>query len=41
MNLEVKVRKIGNSLGIILPKAALSFLNIQEGDLITLNYQQN
>jgi putative addiction module antidote len=41
MNLEVRVRKIGNSLGIVLPKAALSFLNIQEGDLVTLNCQQD
>jgi putative addiction module antidote len=41
MNLEVKVRKIGNALGIVLPDAALSFLNIQEGDLVTLNCQQD
>jgi len=41
MNLGVKVRKIGNFLEIVFPKAALSFLNIQEGDLITLNYRQD
>jgi len=34
MVLDLKVRKVGNSLGIILPKEALAHLNIAEGDTI-------
>ena len=28
----LKVRKIGNSLGVILPRPALDELNVEEGD---------
>lgn len=31
---EIKLRKIGNSLGVILPKEALARLNVGEGDAL-------
>lgn len=31
MAMKTKVRKIGNSLGIVLPKEALQALNVEEG----------
>lgn len=34
MNIEAKVRKIGNSLGIVLPKEALQTMKVQEGDVL-------
>lgn len=36
MILELKVRKFGNSLGIVLPKEALNHLRVEEGDLLTV-----
>jgi putative addiction module antidote len=36
MILELKVRKIGNSLGIVLPKEALAHLKAEEGDMLTV-----
>ena len=36
MVLELKLRKVGNSVGLVLPKQALTRLNIQEGDTLTL-----
>lgn len=36
MVLELKLRKIGNSVGVVLPKEALARLNVQEGDTVTL-----
>jgi putative addiction module antidote len=36
MTLQLKLRKIGNSVGLVLPKEALAHLNAQEGDTITL-----
>ncbi len=36
MVLELKLRKIGNSVGLILPKEALAHLKVGEGDTITL-----
>ena len=41
MTLELKVRKVGNSLGIVLPKEALSRLNVEEGDTLTLSEAQD
>lgn len=41
MNIEVKVRKVGNSLGLVLPKEALSHLNVDEGDTVTLTEAQD
>lgn len=31
MTMKTKVRKIGNSLGIVLPKDALQAMNVEEG----------
>lgn len=36
MILELKVRKIGNSVGIVLPKEALAHLKVEEGDTLVL-----
>lgn len=36
MVLEVKLRKVGNSVGVVLPKEALARLNAGEGDSIFL-----
>jgi putative addiction module antidote len=32
MTIELKVRKLGNSLGVVLPREAAAVLNVQEGD---------
>lgn len=36
MVLELKVRKIGNSVGVVLPKEALNRLGVEEGDSLLL-----
>lgn len=36
MILELKLRKIGNSVGMVLPKEALARLNAREGDELIL-----
>ena len=36
MVLELKLRKIGNSVGLVLPKEALAHLHADEGDSLTL-----
>lgn len=36
MPIETKVRKIGNSLGVVLPKDALKELRVAEGDTLYL-----
>ncbi|MFP4281753.1 MAG: AbrB/MazE/SpoVT family DNA-binding domain-containing protein [Opitutales bacterium] len=36
MAIETKVRKIGNSLGIVLPKEALLALKVEEGATLYL-----
>ena len=36
MVLELKLRKVGNSVGVVLPKEAMTRLNVQEGDTLTL-----
>ena len=36
MSYELKVRKIGNSYGVVLPKEALATLRVKEGDTLTL-----
>ncbi len=36
MVLQLKLRKVGNSVGVVLPKEALARLNVQEGDSVTL-----
>ena len=35
MPYELKVRKIGNSYGVVLPKEALATLRVKEGDTLT------
>ncbi|HEY1943400.1 MAG TPA: AbrB/MazE/SpoVT family DNA-binding domain-containing protein [Roseiarcus sp.] len=34
--IELKLRKIGNSLGVVLPKEAVSRLNVGEGERVYL-----
>jgi putative addiction module antidote len=34
MVLQLKLRKVGNSVGVVLPKEALTHLNVEEGDII-------
>lgn len=36
MVLEIKLRKVGNSVGLVLPKEALSRLNAENGDAVFL-----
>jgi putative addiction module antidote len=36
MVLELKIRKVGNSVGVVLPKEALAKLDVQEGDTLAL-----
>ena len=36
MTLKTKVRKIGNSYGIVLPKEALHTMKVKEGDTLYL-----
>jgi putative addiction module antidote len=36
MVLELKLRKVGNSVGLVLPKEALARLNVGEGDAVYL-----
>ena len=41
MTIDLKVRKVGNSLGIVLPKEALAHLKVEEGDTLTLSEAQD
>jgi len=36
---EVKVMKIGNSLGIVLPKDVMAHLGVEKGDRLNLSVQ--
>ena len=36
MSYQLKIRKIGNSYGVVLPKEALATLRVKEGDTLTL-----
>jgi putative addiction module antidote len=36
MPIELKVRKVGNSLGVVLPKEALALLKVEEGQSLYL-----
>ena len=36
MVLELKLRKVGNSIGVVLPKEALARLNADDGDALYL-----
>lgn len=33
---ELKLRKVGNSVGVVLPKEAMAKLNVREGDTLAL-----
>jgi putative addiction module antidote len=35
--IKLKVRKVGNSCGVTLPKEALARLNVAEGDTLVMN----
>ncbi len=39
--LELKVRKIGNSLGLVLPKESLIRLNVKEGGFLYFTEAQD
>jgi putative addiction module antidote len=36
MSIELKLRKVGNSLGVVLPKEALAQLKVEEGQSLYL-----
>jgi putative addiction module antidote len=36
MSYQLKIRKIGNSYGVVLPKEALATLRVKEGDTLTV-----
>lgn len=36
MILDLKLRKLGNSVGVILPKEVLAYLNLEEGDSVSV-----
>jgi len=36
MMLELKLRKVGNSVGLVLPKEALAHLKVEEGDTVSV-----
>ena len=37
MVFESKLRKVGNSVGVILPKEALAYLKVEAGDILTFS----
>jgi len=41
MVLELKLRKVGNSVGVILPKEALAHLQAAEGDSVSVTEGPN
>lgn len=34
--MELKLRKVGNSVGLVLPKEVLAHLKVEEGDTVTV-----
>jgi putative addiction module antidote len=36
MTLDLKIRRVGNSLGVIIPTETLALLNVKEGDHLYL-----
>jgi len=36
MVLELKLRKVGNSVGVVLPKEVLAHLRVEEGDTLSV-----
>jgi putative addiction module antidote len=41
MDAEGKIRKIGNSLGVILPSAMLKKLEVQDGDTVYISLEDD
>lgn len=41
MTHQAKIRKIGNSYGIVLPKETLASLRVKEGDALTVTEAPN
>ncbi len=41
MVMSLKLRKVGNSVGVVLPKEVLLHLNATEGDTLTLTEAQD
>ena len=41
MVLELKIREVGNSVGVVLPKEVLTHLKVSEGDTVTLTETQD
>jgi putative addiction module antidote len=41
MEVERKIRKIGNSLGVILPSEFLKSMGIKEDDSVFISYENN
>jgi putative addiction module antidote len=41
MVLELKIRKVGNSVGVVLPKEVLAHLKVVEGDTVTVTETQD
>ena len=41
MTFELKLRKIGNSLGVVLPKEVVAHMNVAEGDTLTVTETQD
>jgi len=36
MQCELKLRKVGNSIGLVLPKEVLAYLRVGEGDTLSV-----
>ena len=41
MVLKLKLRKVGNSVGVVLPKEVLAHLQVGEGDTVTVTEAQD
>jgi putative addiction module antidote len=41
MTIQLKLRKVGNSVGIVLTKEILNHLKVKEGDTLTLTEAQD
>ena len=39
MSIKVRIRRIGNTVGVILPESMLESLNLYEGDLVFIEKQ--
>ncbi|MEX0608830.1 MAG: AbrB/MazE/SpoVT family DNA-binding domain-containing protein [Balneolaceae bacterium] len=39
--MEAKIRKVGNSLGVILPKQLIDELHLKKGDKLTIEKEGN